>query len=40
MSNIRTVNKRAKRAIATAHTRGKALETTPAENSKPAKAAI
>ena len=40
MSNIRTVNKRAKRAIATTHARGKAAQTPPAEKAKPAKAAI
>ena len=40
MSNIRTVNKRAKRAIAITHARGKAVETAPAEKAKPTKTAI
>jgi hypothetical protein len=40
MSNIRTVNKRHKRAIVTSHARAKLAEKALLENAKPVKVAV
>ncbi len=39
MSNIRTANKRHKRAIVVRHARGKVAEQAPVESAKPVKVA-
>lgn len=39
MSNIRTANKRHKRAIVSGHARNKAAQKAPVANAKPVKAA-